>query len=90
MSNFFRVINYVNVRCLHSRKFKWKKFDISILYKISKRSRKNGKEILDIITKCIINWMDKHIMGNKEFVVERKSPEYNPVLAAVNNDFRRK
>jgi len=34
--------------------------------------------------------MDKHIMGNKEFVVERKSQEYNPVLAAVNNDFRRK
>ena len=62
----------------------------SIYYKLSKRSRKNGKEILDIITKCIINCMDKHIMGNKEFVVERKSPEYNPVLAAVNNDFRRK
>ena len=50
----------------------------------------NGKEILDIITKCIINWIEKHIMGNKEFVVERKSQEYNPVLAAVNNDFRRK
>ena len=32
----------------------------------------------------------EHMMGNKEFVVERKSPEYNPVLAAVNNDFRRK